>query len=108
MSLSLITHDSLSLIINQLNACRQLFIAHSVRSASAFAQNNCGRESKRFVTGVIHMRDLKVEELSHVYGAGGKGGCGGGGKGGSKGGSKGTKSHKSKSHKSKSHKSKCR
>ncbi|MEA2821456.1 MAG: hypothetical protein QOJ86_3460, partial [Bradyrhizobium sp.] len=44
------------------------------------------------------MRDLKVEELSHVYGAGGTGGCGGGGKGGSKGGSKG----KSKSHKSKS------
>ena len=51
------------------------------------------------------MRDLKVEELSHVYGAGGKGGCGG--KGGSKGKSRShkSKSHKSKSHKSKSHKS---
>lgn len=47
------------------------------------------------------MRDLKVEELSHVYGAGGKGAACGGNKGGSKGGSKG----KSKSHKSNKHKS---
>ena len=50
------------------------------------------------------MRDLKVEELSHVYGAGGKGNCGCSAKGGSKGGSKG-KSHKSNKHKSNKHKS---
>jgi hypothetical protein len=55
--------------------------------------------------GVYPMRDLKIEELGQVYGAGG-GGCRGGGSGG--GGSKShrSNSHKSKSHKSKSHKSK--
>jgi hypothetical protein len=102
MSLSLIAHDSLSLIINQLDACRQHSIANSVRPASAFARKKPRKGVEAILTGVVHMRDLKVEELSHVYGAGGKGGCGG--NGGSKGGSKG----KSKNHKSKSHKSKCR
>ncbi|MGN6820699.1 MAG: hypothetical protein ACTHJR_18740 [Sphingomonas sp.] len=53
------------------------------------------------------MRDLRFDELNHVYGAGGRGcytppSCGGGN--GSK--SKKSKSHKSKSHKSKSNKSK--
>jgi hypothetical protein len=105
MWLSLIEQDSLSLIINQLDACRQLSNVHSVRAASAFARKKPRKGVEAVLTGVVHMRDLKVEELSHVYGAGGKGGCGG--KGGSKGGSKG-KSHKSKSHKSKAHKSKCR
>ena len=55
------------------------------------------------------MRDLKVEELSNVYGAGGRGGdCGCSGKGGSKGGSKGkSNKHKSNKHKSGSKKG-CR
>jgi hypothetical protein len=107
-ALSLIDHETLRLMMNQLDACRQCSIAHSVRPASAFARKKPRKGVEAILTGVIHMRDLKVEELSHVYGAGGKGGCGGGGKGGSKGGSKGTKSHKSKSHKSKAHKSKCK
>jgi hypothetical protein len=93
-------------MINPLKTCAKRAIKTSVPSASAFAGLPADEESKRFVTGEVQMRDLKVEELSHVYGAGGKGGCGG--KGGSKGGSKGkSRSHKSKSHKSKSHKSKC-
>ena len=54
------------------------------------------------------MRDLKIEELSNVYGAGGKSTNCGCGKGGSKGGSKGKSKHgKSKSKHGKS-KSKCR
>ena len=54
------------------------------------------------------MRDLKVEELSNVYGAGGRSGCGCSGKGGSKGGSKGkSRNHKSNKHKSGSKKG-CR
>jgi hypothetical protein len=45
--------------------------------------------------GNFNMRDLKTEELTHVYGAGGKGnGCGGGGHGGS-----GSKKHGSGSKK---------
>ena len=53
------------------------------------------------------MRDLNIDELGQVYGAGGNSRCGGcGGGRGSK--SRGSKSHRSKSHKSKSHKSKSR
>jgi hypothetical protein len=94
-------------MINPLKTCAKRAIKPSVRPASAFAGLTVDGESKRFVTGEVQMRDLKVEELSHVYGAGGSGGCGG--KGGSKGKSRShkSKSHKSKSHKSKSHKSKC-
>jgi hypothetical protein len=38
-----------------------------------------------FARGTINMRDLKTEELTHVYGAGGKGCGGNGGNGGSRG-----------------------
>jgi hypothetical protein len=94
-------------MINPLDACRQLSITISVRSASAFARKKPRKGVEAILTGVVHMRDLMIDELSHVYGAGGSGSCGG--KGGSKGGSKGkSKSHKSKSHKSKAHKSKCK
>src|SRR3954453_1411633 len=104
--LSLIQRDWSGLMINSLQACGKHVIETSVRSASAFARKKPRKGVEAILTGVVHMRDLKVEELSHVYGAGGKGGCGG--KGGSKGGRKGkSRSHKSKSHKSKSHKSKC-
>src|SRR3954469_25714676 len=100
--------DSRALMINSFQACRNCSNATSLRTASTPARKKTAEEmSELFITGEVHMRDLMIDELSHVYGAGGKGGCGG--KGGSKGGSKGkSKSHKSKNHKSKSHKSKCR
>src|ERR1700730_3882240 len=37
-ALSLIEHETLSLMINQLDACRRRSNTHSVRSASAFAR----------------------------------------------------------------------
>jgi hypothetical protein len=49
--------------------------------------------------GVISMRDLRIDELDQVYGAGGK--CGSKGRSGSP----KSKSHKSRSNKSRSHKS---
>jgi hypothetical protein len=107
-ALSLIGRHSAALIINLLKACRKLAIIPSVRVSFGIRGIIHGLKARsEFVTGEVQMRDLKVEELSHVYGAGGSGGCGG--KGGSKGKSRShkSKSHKSKSHKSKSHKSKC-
>ena len=47
------------------------------------------------------MRDLNIDELGQVYGAGGSG-CKGGGSGGG-----GSKSHKSKSHKKSKRHSRC-